>query len=255
MTRSEDQSNSTVEPLLLTSTPITTYQQDQALTNATGFFYQNGDRLFLVTSRHVLIDQSAEHNPDRIVIELHTDRKNLTQSIGFSIPLYRDGLSLWRQAEDGAGAVDVAAIELDHEALPNKIFYRAFTPQNLPRDSRSVEIGASMLVVGFPLGFHDALHHLPVVRHAINASSFSFRFQGYGYFLTDSRTHRGTSGAPVVMRSAEKSKHNDLPWMLLGVHSSRLDVGSREISVDEALGLNCVWFADILPTLTSPSDE
>ena len=38
--------------------------------------------------------------------------------------------------------------------------------------------------------------------------------------------------------------------MLLGVHSARLDVGSREVKEDEALGLNCAWFADILLTLT-----
>ena len=43
---------------------------------------------------------------------------------------------------------------------------------------------------------------------------------------------------------------SDLPWMLLGVHSARLDVGSREVNEDEALGLNCAWFADILMTLT-----
>jgi hypothetical protein len=239
-----------IEPLLLTTTRIRTIQQDQALTNATGFFYQSETQLFLVTSRHVLIDEASNHHPDRIEIELHTDRNNLTQSVGFSIPLYYDNLSVWRQAEDSAGSVDIAAIELKRDAMPESAFYRAFTPQDLLSDSGSVEIGTSMLVVGFPLGFHDALHHLPVVRHAINASSFALRFQGKGYFLTDSRTHRGTSGAAVVMRAPNNSTHNDFPWTLLGVHSSRLDVGTREFAVDEALGLNCVWFADVLPTLS-----
>jgi hypothetical protein len=42
----------------------------------------------------------------------------------------------------------------------------------------------------------------------------------------------------------------DLPWMLLGVHSSRLDVRTRDLKLDEALGLNCAWYADILMTLT-----
>jgi len=46
-------------------------------------------------------------------------------------------------------------------------------------------------IVGFPLGFHDTLHHLPVVRQAALASSFGLRFPGNGYFLTDARTHRG----------------------------------------------------------------
>ena len=114
-----------------------------------------------------------------------------------------------------------------------------------------VELGTSLLVVGFPLGFHDALHHLPVVRHAVNASSFGLRFQGKGYFLTDARTHRGTSGAPVVMRARSRGAGlGDLPWMLLGVHSSRMDVGTRDLKLDEALGLNCAWYADILLTLT-----
>jgi hypothetical protein len=53
------------------------------------------------------------------------------------------------------------------------------------------------------------------------------------------------------MRVAEPSALlGDLPWMLLGVHSSRLDVGSRDLNLDEALGLNCAWYADILMTLT-----
>jgi hypothetical protein len=65
------------------------------------------------------------------------------------------------------------------------------------------------------------------------------------------RTHRGTSGAPVVMRIAEPDdEQGDLPWMLLGVHSARLDVGTRDLKLDEALGLNCAWYADILLTLT-----
>ncbi|MBL8419851.1 MAG: serine protease, partial [Dechloromonas sp.] len=71
------------------------------------------------------------------------------------------------------------------------------------------------------------------------------------YFLTDARTHRGTSGAPVVMRVPEGSQvYGDLPWLLLGVHSARLDVGTRDVKLDEALGLNCAWYADILLTLT-----
>lgn len=237
-----------IEPLLLTTTRISTMHGNNSLTNATGFFYQHDERLFLVTSRHVFVDEPSEHHPDRVEIELHTNRQNLTQSIRFSIPLYRHGLSLWRQAEDDGGAIDIAAIELERSRLPQTAHYRAFTQQNLLTSSHPVEIGTTMLVVGFPLGFHDDLHHLPVVRHAITASSFAMRFQGNGYFLTDSRTHRGTSGAPVVMRNAHKSKHNDLPWTLLGVHSARLDT-TRDITIDEALGLNCAWFADVLPTL------
>ncbi|UCG98167.1 MAG: trypsin-like peptidase domain-containing protein [Burkholderiales bacterium] len=240
-----------IEPILLSAACIHTFDQKQLLTNASGFFFARDERLFLVTSRHVVIDEPSKHFPNLIEIELHTDPDNLTQSTGFSIPLYRDGKSIWRQGQDTAGDIDVAVIEIERSALPATTVYRAFTPEHLPRPQAKIEVGTSVLVVGFPLGFHDSLHHMPVVRHAVIASAFGLRFKGQGYFLTDARTHRGTSGAPVVMRLAQPNPQQlDLPWMLLGVHSARLDVGTRDLILDEALGLNCAWYADILLTLT-----
>jgi S1-C subfamily serine protease len=238
-----------IDPLLLAAARVDTFQGTRLLTNASGFFFERDARLFLVTSRHVMIDQPSRHFPDRIEIELHTDPANMAMSTGFSIPLYRDGKSVWRQGSDSGGEIDVAVLEIERAALPRAAVLRAFTPRHLQDLRAPVGLGTSLLVVGFPLGFHDALHHLPVVRHAVNASPFGWRFQGKGYFLTDARTHRGTSGAPVVMRM-DGAHAGDLPWVLLGVHSSRLDVGTRDLQQDEALGLNCAWYADILLTLT-----
>jgi hypothetical protein len=207
--------------------------------------------LFLVTSRHVVIDEPSEHFPDRIEIELHVDEANLTRSVGFSVPLYRDAKAVWRQGKDTAGEIDVAVIELDPRALPDPVVLRAFTPEHLQASLDEIEVGDSLLIVGFPLGFHDTLHHLPVVRQAVIASSFGLRFQGQGFFLTDARTHRGTSGAPVVARaSAPDLGDSTLRWKLLGVHSARMDMRSRDQQMDESLGLNCAWYADILLMLT-----
>jgi hypothetical protein len=240
-----------IESLLLTATRICTFDRQRPLTGASGFFFRRGERLFLVTSRHVMADEQSKHFPDRIEIELHVDPANLAESTGFSIPLYRVGRAAWRQGQDASGAIDVAAIEIEQDALPRRTILQAFTPDHLPRRFDDVEVGTSLLVVGFPLGFHDTLHHMPVVRHAIVASSFGLRFKGEGYFLTDARTHRGTSGAPVVMRMPDPGAAlRDLPWMLLGVHSARLDVGTRDRKLDEALGLNSAWYADILIALT-----
>jgi hypothetical protein len=240
-----------IESLLLAAARVSTYERERGLTNASGFFFERDTRLFLVTSRHVVIDEPSKHYPDRLEIELHVDPENLADSTGFSIPLYRGGKSIWRQGLDAAGEIDVAAIELERDALPDSTVYRAFTPAHLSDPEAQVDVGSSLLVVGFPLGFHDTLHHMPVVRQAVIASSFGLRFRGEGYFLTDARTHRGTSGAPVVMRVADQDAAlGDLPWRLLGVHSARLDAGSRDKEVDEALGLNCAWYADILLTLT-----
>lgn len=240
-----------MESLLLTTTAISTFANDTLLTNASGFFFARGDRLFLVTSRHVLFDEPSGHAPDRIEIELHDDPDNLAQSTRLSIPLYKDGVARWRQAVDGGGEVDVAALEVDKSRIPPGAALHAFTEAHLQRPDDPVAIGTPLLIVGFPLGFHDHLHHMPVARHAGMASWFGLRFQGMGYFLTDARTHRGTSGAPVAMRVADADADlGQLPWKLLGVHSGRLDLTGRDVDQDEALGLNCAWYADILITLT-----
>lgn len=230
---------------------IDAFQGSQPLTNASGFFFQRDERLFLVTSRHVMIDTPSSHFPDESEIELHIERENLAASTGFSVPLYQEGKSIWRQGLDTAAEVDVAMIEIQRSVLPGNAMYRAFSPTHLDASSSRIEMGTSLLVVGFPLRFHDTLHHMPVVRHAMVASSFGLRFQGRGYFLTDARTHRGTRGAPIVMRAPDGcDSKGDLRWTLLGIHSARLDVGTRDLGRDEVLGLNCTWYSDILMTLS-----
>ena len=241
------------DPLLLATVRVSTFLGTIGLTNASGFLFERDDRLYLVTSRHVVIDEAGKHFPDRLEIELHLDAADLTRSTGFSMLLYADGKAVWRQGRDSGSEIDVAVLELDRRQLPASAVYRAFTPAHLHTAFDAVRVGESLLVVGFPLGFHDALHHLPVVRHAVVASAYGVRFQGQGYFLTDARTHRGTSGAPVVMRDpAPVAATAALPWKLLGIHSSRMDVGNRDLVLDESLGLNCAWYAGILLTLTGP---
>lgn len=237
-----------VEPLVFSVARVSTHAGDRALTAASGFFFERDRRPFLVTARHVLMDAPSGHHPDRVDITLHTDAVNLTRCAVRSFPLFRGGSSVWRQGSDSGGDVDVAVLPLDRADLPAGAIYRAFGPQHLQGALEDIGLGTPLLVVGFPLGFHDTVHQLPVARHAAVASAFGVRFQGQGYFLTDARTHRGTSGAPVVM--SDPAGDPALPWKLLGVHSARLDMRNRELGVDESLGLNCAWYADILETLT-----
>jgi len=244
----------TVETLLLTAVRVRTFAQTHHLTNASGFFFTRGDRLFLVTSRHVLTDPPSRHYPDRIEIELHVDGGNLGASAWASLPLYDKGMSLWRQASDTGGEIDVAVLEVPRNQLPATAVFAAFGPEHLPTSGEAMPIGASVLIVGFPLGFHDSLHHLPVVRQGIIASAFGLRFQGKGCFITDARTHRGTSGAPVVIShlpTDENGAAGALPWRLLGIHSSTIDMNTRDLQVDESLGLNSAWYADVLMSLTN----
>lgn len=234
-------------------TRVLTYAGSQGLTAASGFYFERDGRLYLVTSRHVLFDGPSGHAPDRIEIDVHTDLRDLTRMATVSILLYRDGVAAWHQARDGGGEVDVAVLELDREKMPAGSPLRTFGPQHLATGFDSFDVGSRLAIPGFPLGFYDTLHHLPVVRQASIASHYGVRFQGLGYFLTDARMHRGSSGSPVL--APVPGDGGDQPrWCLLGVHSSRMEMASRDAVQDESLGLNCAWYADVLMALTESLD-
>lgn len=242
----------TVDPLLLTTTCITTFAQSRELSSASGFFFRRDERLFLVSNRHVFADSASSHFPDRIEIGLHTDPQDLSLHAAATVPLYREGVRQWREATDSAGSVDVAAIEIAPAVLPANASLQAFDETHLQARGEAVAIGDALVIVGFPLGFHDTVHHLAVARHACVASAYGIRFQRQGCFLTDARTHRGSSGAPVVRRRPDaRSAASPLPWQLLGVHSTRMDMRTRDHAQDESLGLNCAWYADVLLPLTA----
>ncbi|AVS91255.1 serine protease [Paracidovorax avenae] len=244
-----------VEAILLATTYIRTYSGTRLLTGASGFFFRRDGLLFLVTNRHVFSDEPSSHFPDRIEIGLHTDARNLTLHATFSIPLYGHGIALWRQATDTGGPVDIAAIEIHTDRLPGNAVLQAFDPSHLDPTGEEVAMGDNLAIVGFPLGFHDTVHHLAVARGASIASAYGVRFQQQGCFLTDARTHSGSSGAPVLRRrSGGRADGASLAnWQLLGVHSTRMDMLTRDLARDESLGLNCAWYADILMLLTRPA--
>lgn len=241
----------TADALLFSTTSITTFSAAHVLTSASGFFYRCGGRLFLVSNRHVFADPESGHFPDRIEIGVHTDTQDLTRHVVVSLPLYRDGLRQWREATDGGGAVDVAAMDIADAALPADAVLQAFDETHLEEREEDVAIGDALTIVGFPLGLHDTVHHLAVARSASIASAYGVRFQRQGCFLTAARTHRGSSGSPVVRRRVDdRSTAPDPAWQLLGVHSTRMDMCSRDQLQDESLGLSCAWYADVLPALT-----
>jgi hypothetical protein len=237
------------EPLLLSVCRLSTFTGDRSLSASTGFFFERERRLFLVTSRHVFHDAPSQHFPDRISFGVHGDPVDLTRIAVVDLPLYGNGTALWTQAGDSGGDIDVAALELPPDALPAIVRASAFTLASLCRDPDSVPLGAPVVLACFPLGFYDTTYLLPVARQGSVASPYGIRFQGRGCFVTDARMHRGSSGAPVVMRRPDRHEGGG-PWMLLGVHSARMDMGDRDTGQDDMLGLNLAWYADILATLT-----
>lgn len=234
--------------MLLAMTRVQTLAGPLRMTSASGFYFRRNGRLFLVTARHVFFDGPSAHAPDSVEVTCHTNPADLRQARPLTLPLYADGTALWHQCQDCGGDVDVATLEIHPARLPQLNALQALGAEDLAEGTERWDVGDALAIPSFPLSFHDTVHHLPVVRAATIASAYGVRFQSKGYFLTDGRTHRGSSGAPVLLH--ENNGKGQRHWRLLGVHSSRMDVSHRDVALDESLGLNCAWYADVLMTLT-----
>lgn len=238
-----------MDEMFLRVVRILTYYGSHPQTNASGFFFLQQKFLYLITARHVVIDEAADHYPDRLQLSLHASSIDLQQRAEVTVPLYVNGVPQWFQHPAFGSAVDVVAVAVNEPHLISALDVATFADDDLLSESETLSLGQDVLIIGFPLGFYDTLHNLPIVRSATIATSYAHPFKGQPYFLTDARLHRGMSGAPVVVKrprwTVDEDQH-EAEWRLLGIHTSSLDVSDRDPAQDERLALNTTWYATLI---------
>jgi len=241
-----------IDKRLVRVAKVLTLAGGSVLTNATGFLFLRDQYLYFITCRHVVIDEPSGHRPDSLKLLVHADEHDLTINRELLLNLYdAQCYPLWREHPQLGSAVDVVAVPINDPTVLTSWFVDAFTPNDLLNESRPIALGQQVLVIGFPLGFNDERHNLPMIRNASIASVYPLPFKGQRYFVTDARLHRGASGSPVIAKLLETG--GDVPaWKLLGVHASSLDVSNRDPLVDEPLGLNMAWYASLIEEMTRP---
>lgn len=239
--------------LLLVVTLILQIQNGQPVGSATGFFYEKNASLYLVTNRHVVLDETKNIKPELLRLKLHKDPNDLTKNIDIDIPLYSDGKAKWHSHPDySAKKIDIAIIEIDSEKLKPYSF-KALSASTFLRKDYSLAMGEDVMVLGFPRGLSDAKHNLPINRSAMIASAYSVDFQGNPYFLIDANLHPGMSGSPVFTRAksiwlaadGSHKAYNEPVSFFLGVHSATLGV-TLPTGQQEPLGLGAVWYGYLI---------
>jgi S1-C subfamily serine protease len=220
---------------------------------ATGFFYRNADNKYLITNRHVVINEGRHFYPDSLTIRIHTNRGDLSQNRDVAIPLYdADRRPLWLQHPRHANAVDVVAININ-SLVQTQDFLTFLSADNFLPQDMILNLGDAVLVLGYPLSFYDRAHNLPIAKAGTLASPFGVPFEERPHFLIDASLQEGTSGSPVLLPSGlarrvsgttvtvamEPSNH------LLGIHSA-------EYSADGiGLGLHVVWYSELIQEIVS----
>jgi hypothetical protein len=155
--------------LYFTVTKLTThnYNNDNTINpnsirTGTGFFYANDNsRLFLITNRHLIIEEKKSYQPHILRLYLHTDETDLTKNQTYDIELYNKLQRVW--IEPNVPKADVIAIPLIGEFEANYSGIPLNSKFLLPPDDR-LSVGQVVSIIGYPLGlWHDEKHNLPVV--------------------------------------------------------------------------------------------
>jgi S1-C subfamily serine protease len=232
-----------VYPIALSVTYLEQIVNGEVTYTATGFFYKNDKKVFLVTNRHVVRDTDA------LRMFLHCDNKDLTKNYKIEIPLRSSSNELlWK--EHPTINADIAVIDLSNIPF---IKGTLIVPQSIinhfPHELLSLPPGDDVFAIGYPHGYFDEVHNLPIFKNAIIASCYGIDFQNHPYFLVDANLKPGMSGSPVftkpvLLRFANdgsvKTCNGGLPYYLLGVLSKEeLVIGTGERI---APGLFVVWY-------------
>ena len=220
--------------------------------SATGFFFQHGENEYLVTNRHVVIKESENHYPEYLELRTHNSRTDYTSNFSITVCLYNHPKKNWyehpdyrnNQADVVVLPMDALTLDPDNYILFNKSIINFLTESNIPKGIR-ISSFSSVLIAGYPLGFHDEINNLPVFRKGMIASSYPINFNQQPYFLIDAILHEGTSGSPVMnspdnVLFNEKGAFHSAYTYFLGIHSAEYGKNGEQLS------LCIVWYPEII---------
>jgi hypothetical protein len=248
--------------IFYTTVKLEVYQDNKYLWLGTGFFYRNENKKYIVTNKHILDSESRSFfkggtvTPNKIIIKIHSSLHDLTQHISWEIKLSDKFKKYWLSHPEhrGTSDCDIALIPLDTDTLIGENL-NTFMPFNSPKltfisdelfNTWQVNNFGFLAVIGYPLGFHDQQHNLPVGRAVSVASPYDIDFNGKPCFLVDGLLLEGMSGSPVVctphnlFQQGKPEGHK-----FFGVYSSRL------YSNKQPLNLHVVWKAHLITEIAT----
>lgn len=195
-----------VGPVHLSVTQIVSLSQGNSpmpcqLSTATGFFYENGDDKYLITNRHVVIDELNGYFPNVLRIIVHNDINNIREIKNIFIKLYEAEMPLWLEHQNNR-EVDVVALRINEYLDGDEIVYY-INDKLFPHTKDHPDLTQNVIIVGYPLGFFDEINFIPIVRSGMFSSPYSIPFEGQPCFLLEANIHTGASGSPVLFPTTQ----------------------------------------------------
>lgn len=242
-----------IDPYSPISVRINLLCNDNYISSATGFFFEYGNNLFVVSNWHVFsgrnpnTGQSMNNSgavPDTMEIALWLKRKIGDWQL-VRMPMNdTNGEAVWLQHPNGQD-IDVAVCRINE--IPDEIAI-----YSLPRPDETLdmafEIAMDVFIVGFPLGLsHQDV--FPVWKRGSVATEPQLKVYDLPVFLVDSATREGMSGSPVYLRRFGHCIHSNgnISWTngpvsrFVGIYSGRYGADD-----ESAAQLGRVWRRDVI---------
>jgi hypothetical protein len=262
-----------VDPRSLMTTPVWLLDGSSVVSQGTGFFFGNAgadgttiETVFLVTNYHVVTGHAplAGTLPtgDRVRIIIHEDPYNPQRIRQIDMPLYdHDGQPTWISSETHAAA-DLVLVPVPRAAWDGAGLY-VFTESHTQIDIK-IRPTSPTTLLGYPFGFYDTSHFLPIWKTGHVASEPDVDFEGRPAFLVDVSVFPGMSGSPVlavsngVYESESGTMLTGRATRLLGIFSAVPVIRRQQSdpngllpdrSVETSLELGYVWKAALIAEL------
>jgi hypothetical protein len=263
-----------VEPASLMTTPVFLMNGHQAIQQGTGFFFAatkadgTPDTVFLVTNYHVVTGRPPLSKEaglgDRLQFLIHEDRADVAKVRHLELPLYdTQHEPLWVVSQSAPEA-DLVLLPIPPSAYAGVSLY-VFTEAHTHGDIKMRPTSGATLL-GYPYGFADTAHDLPVWKTGHVASEPSVDFDNLPVFLVDVSAFPGMSGSPVlavangIYENEDGQMRSGRVLKLLGIFSAMPVVremkggptapdGSPPLATETALQLGYVWKAALIADL------
>ena len=246
-----------IDAYSLCAVPVEQFFDNKSLGTATAFVWERRDKFYLITNWHVVTcrnNETGEHltshaaEPNWLRATFHP-KAGMFETCSRDIELRGvERQPKWLFHPVYRRKVDVVAIPLDPPE--GEVGFR---PINKLRQERlSVQIGMDVFVLGYPFG--AAPPSFPVWKRGSIASEPGLVQIGEKFYLVDTASRPGMSGAPVILRTYGTHLTESGPstttapaTKFLGIYSGRLQTKD---SGDTQLGR--VWpeayITDIIDT-------
>lgn len=215
------------------------------LIKATGFFYIHKAEFYLITNRHVIIDEKKEIYGDSVKFYVHLNKEKPDDIKYLTVRLYDENKKptwLEHKSNSKTSIVDVVAIPINDEIWEYHDSIEYWSEKNQPRN----EVGylnsfINLSYIGYPLGFFDEINNLPLKRSGTPSSVYGIGFREKPRFLLDVISHPGASGSPVYLPLGSKLMIGDLVGVLSGSHPGT--------------GLVYVWYSSLIPEIINAGSK